>query len=49
MHSHEHAYLNMILLNNGFEHACLMSITCLLESFMLVSLPCFVAALDDVI
>jgi len=25
MHSHKHAYLNMIFLNNGFEYAYLMS------------------------
>ena len=52
MHSHEHAYLNMIFLNNGFENACLMSCA---QSHVCLNLSCLcfylvsIAALDDVI
>ena len=44
MHSHEHASLNMILLNNRFEHVCLDElclVRCSLEPF-----NAYVSALD---
>ena len=35
--THEHAYLNRIFLNNGFEHACLMSGV---QSYVHLNLSC---------